>query len=113
MVDYQDWLHNTEEFLRGLIRLPGRISVHAGIQPPVQDDCFCDSLEPGECNLPPEVVRFLATGTRRCSINYQWTPPPEFQSHLSALYPNQLTLFGGGDFCEFDKFTMFYNRSEI
>ncbi len=110
MVDFAEWTRGVSAFLRGLCRLPGRIEIMDDIQPPATDDFHRGWLASDKSSLPPEIGLFLSSASRRCCFRYKWSPPPDDQHRLSALFPNQQTLIGGGDLCEAAKYSNYDRR---
>lgn len=113
MVNFAEWAKNASTFLRGLTYLPGRIEIADEIEPPANEDYHRAWLASDDCSLPPEIVRFLASASRRCFFLYRWSPPPDLRQALSDLFPGQETLIGGGDFCEGNCYSSFEKRDQL
>jgi len=110
MLDFAEWTRGVSAFLRGLTRLPGRIDIMDAIEPPADNEYDREWLDSEKCSLPSEIRCFVCSASRRCCFRYEWSPPPEYRHRVSALFPNQQTLIGGGDFCEAAKYSNYYNR---
>jgi len=110
MLDFAAWSQRVSAFLRQLTRLPGAIVIRDGIEPPADEPCDFERSPSEASTFPAEIERFLLTASRRCNFHYQWTPPSEQRGRLVQIYPDHVTLRGGGDLCEASKYENYANR---
>src|SRR5438105_4034095 len=99
MMNYAEWLHRAERFVRGTSTLPGRWSMEIAIDPPL-DPAEADRLA---SNLPhglPQPLRdFYLTASANAVCSYSWNPPPAELARLQKVIPDEYGIYGSTRLC--------------
>jgi len=98
MIDYAEWLHRAEDFVRGLNYLPGQWGISLDVEPPLPKAKADELREVLPLGLPSPLYDLYTTGAATYRCTYHWSPD---QSHLplvGRVFPHTYTLHGGAQF---------------
>src|SRR5689334_2543407 len=98
MDDYSAWIRRAEAFVRQLDYLPGRWGVSVAVEPPVRDSEADELAKVLPFGLPTPLRRLYTEGAAKCHCRYHWSPNPEDLTRLEAVFPHEMSFYGGAEF---------------
>jgi SMI1 / KNR4 family (SUKH-1) len=99
MVNYSEWLHRAERFVRGISALPGQWYIQVAIEPPLEPAAVEKLAEALPHGLPQPLRDFYQTASRDAVCNYSWQPPAAELARLRKVLREDDGIGGGTMFC--------------
>lgn len=100
---YASWIRRAETFVRGLRHLPGRWGISVAIDPPLSDSEADDLARVLPFGLPTSLRELYTKGAAKCQCRYHWSPDGEHLREVHAVFPHQMSFYGGAEFIPWDE----------